>query len=62
MPELIRYRNKEMQSGIFLARYRTEMTDAGIPMPALIFWMPMPTYAKYPLAHCVRDIMYFNLP
>jgi hypothetical protein len=20
------------------------MTDAGMPMPALVFWMPMPTY------------------
>jgi hypothetical protein len=28
----------------FLLRYRTEMTDTGIPMPALVFWMPMPTY------------------
>jgi hypothetical protein len=37
MPELFRYRNKEMQSGIFLVRYRTEMTDAGMPMPALVF-------------------------
>jgi hypothetical protein len=45
MPEPGRYRNKATQSGIFLVRYRTEMTDAGIPMPALVFWMPMPTYA-----------------
>jgi hypothetical protein len=22
------------------------MTDAGMPMPALVFWMPMPTYAS----------------
>jgi hypothetical protein len=22
------------------------MTDAGMPMPALVFWMPMPTYAE----------------
>jgi hypothetical protein len=21
------------------------VTDAGMPMPALVFWMPMPTYA-----------------
>jgi hypothetical protein len=35
MPELIQY--KETQSGIFLVRYRTEMTDAGMPMPALVF-------------------------
>jgi hypothetical protein len=35
-----------MQSGIFLLRYRTEMTDAGMPMPALVFRMPMPNYAN----------------
>jgi hypothetical protein len=29
-----------------LVRYRTEMTDAGMPMPALVFWMPMPTYVN----------------
>jgi hypothetical protein len=44
MPEPIRYRNKSVQSGVFLVRYRIEMTDAGIPMPAIVFWMPMPTY------------------
>jgi hypothetical protein len=47
MPEAARYRNKEAKSGIFLSRYRTEITDAGMPMPALVFWMPMPTYGKY---------------
>jgi hypothetical protein len=35
-----------MQSVIFLLRYRTEMTDAGMPMPALVLRMPMPTYDK----------------
>jgi hypothetical protein len=44
MPETARYRNKVTLSGIFLTRYRTEMADAGMPMPALVFWMPMPTY------------------
>jgi hypothetical protein len=34
------------QSGIFIVRYRTGMTDAGMPMPALVFRMPMPTYGK----------------
>jgi hypothetical protein len=33
-----------MQSGIFLLRYRTEMTDDGKPMPALVLRMPIPTY------------------
>jgi hypothetical protein len=27
-------------------RYRTEMTDAGMPMPALVLRMPMPSYDK----------------
>ncbi len=31
----------------FLVRYRTEIIDAGMPMPALVSWMPMPSYAKY---------------
>jgi hypothetical protein len=43
MPETIRYRNKVAQSGTFFVRYRTEMTDAGMPMTALVLWMPMPT-------------------
>jgi hypothetical protein len=33
-----------MLSSIFLLRYRTEMTDAGMPTPALVLQMPMPTY------------------
>jgi hypothetical protein len=33
-----------MQSGIFLLWYVTEMTDAGMPMPALVLRMPMPSY------------------
>jgi hypothetical protein len=33
----VRYRTKPRQSGIFLVRYRTEIIDAGIPMPALVF-------------------------
>jgi hypothetical protein len=38
--------DKMMQSGIFIIRYRTGMTDAGMPMPALVFRMPMPTYGS----------------
>jgi hypothetical protein len=45
MPEVVRYRIKKTQFGIFLIRYRTEMMDAGVPIPVLVFWMPMPTYA-----------------
>jgi hypothetical protein len=37
-------KNKMTQSGTFFTRYQTGMTDAGMPMPALVFRMPMPTY------------------
>jgi hypothetical protein len=47
MLELVQYRTKPMQSGIFLVRYRTKLTDAGMPMPALVFWMPMPSYGFF---------------
>jgi hypothetical protein len=45
MPGIIRYRTKPRQSGIFLVQYRTEIIDAGMPMPALVSLMPMPSYA-----------------
>jgi hypothetical protein len=44
MPEQVRYRTKLTQSGIFLARYRTKIWDAGMPMPVLVSSMPMPSY------------------
>ncbi len=47
MPKPVRYRNKLMQSGIFLVRYRTKIRDAGMPMPALVSSMPMPSYANH---------------
>jgi hypothetical protein len=34
MPGQVRYRTKPRQSGIFLVRYRTEIIDAGMPMPS----------------------------
>jgi hypothetical protein len=37
MPEPVRCRKKVTQSGIFSVRYQTKMTDAGMPMPALVF-------------------------
>jgi hypothetical protein len=46
MPEQVRYRNKLTQSGIFLVRYRTKIRHAGMPMPALVSSMPMPSYAN----------------
>ncbi len=47
MPEQAQYRTKLTQSGIFLVRYRTKIRDAGMPMPALVSSMPMPSYATY---------------
>jgi hypothetical protein len=45
MPEQARYRTKLTQSGIFLVQYRTKIRHAGMPMPALVSSMPMPSYA-----------------
>jgi hypothetical protein len=51
MPELVRYRNKPTQSGIFMVRYRIEFVDAGMLMPALVLLLPMPSYAQYTSVH-----------
>jgi hypothetical protein len=45
MPEQVRYRTKVTQSSMFLVRYRTEIWDARMLMPALVSSMPMPSYA-----------------
>jgi hypothetical protein len=51
MLKLVRYRTKLTQSGIFLVQYRTKIWDAGMPMPALVSSMPMPSYEyKYCLS------------
>ncbi len=42
MPGAVRYRNKGIQSGTGMLRYRTEMSDAGMPMPAALVSMPLP--------------------
>ncbi len=48
MPELVRgTRIKGTQSGTEILRYRIEMSDAGIPMPASSASMPMPSYESY---------------
>ncbi len=47
MPEQARYWTKVTQSGIFLVRYRTKIRDAGMPMPALVSSMLMPSYANF---------------
>jgi hypothetical protein len=43
MPKQVWYRTKKTQSGIFLVQYQ----DAGMPMPALVFSMQMPSYVTY---------------
>ncbi len=48
MPKPVRYWTKLTQSGIFLVRYQTIIRDAGMPMPALVSSMPMPSYGKIP--------------
>jgi hypothetical protein len=45
MPGQVWYQTKPTQSGVFLVRYRNENIDTGMLMPALVFWMPMPSYA-----------------
>ncbi len=40
----VRYLTKPRQSSNFLVQYRIEIIDAGMPMPALVSWMPMPSY------------------
>jgi hypothetical protein len=45
IPEQVRYRTKLTQSGIFVVQYRTKSRDAGMPMPALVFSMPMPRFS-----------------
>ncbi len=47
MPKPVRYRTKLTESSIFLVRYRTKIRDAGMPMPALVSSMPMPSYGNY---------------
>jgi hypothetical protein len=66
MPGPIRYRTKPAQSGISLVRYRNEIMDAGIPMPALLSSMPMPSYGlnQYqsdPIRKSFPSKMFFSL-
>jgi hypothetical protein len=49
MQEPVRYRNKEIQSGTGMLRYWTEKMNAGMPMPAALTSMPMPSYDLYPI-------------
>jgi hypothetical protein len=46
MPGQVRYQTKPRQSGIFLVQYQTEIVNAGMPMPVLVSWMPMPSYGE----------------
>jgi hypothetical protein len=49
MSEQVRYQIKLTQSGNFLVWYRTKIRHAGMPMPALVSSMPMPSYVNDPL-------------
>jgi hypothetical protein len=49
LPGLVQIRTKPTQSGIYLVKYQTEIMDAGMPMSALVFSMPMPSYAYQPV-------------
>jgi hypothetical protein len=40
----VRFRTKLMKSDIFSVQYRTEIMNSGMPMPALVCSMPMPSY------------------
>jgi hypothetical protein len=46
MPGPVWNQTKPMKSGIFSVRYRTEILNDGMPMPALVCSMPMPSYAN----------------
>jgi hypothetical protein len=44
MPEQVWYWTKQTQSGILLFRYRNKIRDTGMPIPALVSSMRMPSY------------------
>jgi hypothetical protein len=44
MAEPVRYQNKGIQSGTGMLQYRTEIQDAGMPMPAASSSMQMPSF------------------
>jgi hypothetical protein len=44
MPEAVRYQDKGKQSCTQILRYRTEIKDAGMPMPVALALMAMPGY------------------
>ncbi len=46
MPVPVRYRNKGTQSGTGMPRFLTDIQDAGMPMPAALDLMQMPSYGK----------------
>jgi hypothetical protein len=45
-PEPFEYRNNGTQSGTGMLPYRTEIQDAGMPMPAALTSSPMPSYVN----------------
>jgi hypothetical protein len=55
MPGAVWYRNNGIQSGTEMLRYRTEMSDAGMPMPVALVSMPMPSYGRNTSLYCVHS-------
>jgi hypothetical protein len=45
--EHVLYQDKGNQSGTGMLRFRTEVRDAGMPMPAASASMPMPSYENF---------------
>ena len=47
IPEPVRYENKGTLFSTGMLRYRTEIQDTGMPMPAALTSMPMASYVGY---------------
>jgi hypothetical protein len=67
MSETVQYRTKPRQSDFLLVWYRTKIIDAGMPMPALVSWIPMLmlSYGKLSLFQinmgAVRSLLFFHI-
>jgi hypothetical protein len=47
-----------IQSGTGMRRYRTEISDAGMPMPAALDSMPMPGYGGQIIRYSFCDLVH----
>jgi hypothetical protein len=55
-PEPLEYWNNGTQSGTGMLPYWTEIQDAGMPMPAALTSMPMPSYANGGASVCSKSV------